>query len=184
MALIHCPECNKEISSSAEACPNCGYPLAKLKADETNAVNEISENVVTKKEQTDNAETFENVHEEATFTKVVNPLAPSKLSTAAGMIGSIIIIAVGVPLVPFGIGVIMIILGVITFFFGAGLSDYLFGDCPYCGTRIKLKKAMGQFLCPNCKNVGNQTINTLESTHYYEKPVEEPKTIKDVTDSI
>jgi len=28
MALIHCPECNREISDRAAMCPNCGYPLA------------------------------------------------------------------------------------------------------------------------------------------------------------
>lgn len=27
MALISCPECNKEISDKAISCPNCGYPL-------------------------------------------------------------------------------------------------------------------------------------------------------------
>lgn len=27
MALIKCPECGKEISSSASACPNCGHPV-------------------------------------------------------------------------------------------------------------------------------------------------------------
>ena len=30
MALITCPECGKQISDKAEACPNCGYPLADL----------------------------------------------------------------------------------------------------------------------------------------------------------
>ena len=30
MALINCPECNKEISDKAGACPNCGLPLEKL----------------------------------------------------------------------------------------------------------------------------------------------------------
>ena len=29
MALIKCPECNKEVSDCAEACPHCGYPLKK-----------------------------------------------------------------------------------------------------------------------------------------------------------
>lgn len=29
MALIVCPECNKQISDQAEACPHCGYPLSK-----------------------------------------------------------------------------------------------------------------------------------------------------------
>ena len=27
MALINCPECNKEISSLAKACPHCGCPI-------------------------------------------------------------------------------------------------------------------------------------------------------------
>lgn len=29
MALINCPECGKEISTMADSCPNCGYPLKK-----------------------------------------------------------------------------------------------------------------------------------------------------------
>ena len=28
MALIKCPECGKEVSDKAKACPNCGYPIA------------------------------------------------------------------------------------------------------------------------------------------------------------
>lgn len=27
MALINCPECNNKISTFAEVCPNCGYPI-------------------------------------------------------------------------------------------------------------------------------------------------------------
>lgn len=29
MALIKCPECNKEVSDKAETCPHCGYRLKK-----------------------------------------------------------------------------------------------------------------------------------------------------------
>lgn len=29
MALIECPECQKQISDKAEFCPNCGYPVNK-----------------------------------------------------------------------------------------------------------------------------------------------------------
>lgn len=29
MALIKCPECGKEVSSSAPSCPHCGYVLKK-----------------------------------------------------------------------------------------------------------------------------------------------------------
>lgn len=31
MALIKCPECGKEISASASACPHCGYPIKEAK---------------------------------------------------------------------------------------------------------------------------------------------------------
>lgn len=27
MALIKCPECEKEVSDSAKCCPNCGCPI-------------------------------------------------------------------------------------------------------------------------------------------------------------
>lgn len=29
MALINCPECSKEISDKAEACPQCGFPIKR-----------------------------------------------------------------------------------------------------------------------------------------------------------
>ncbi len=29
MALINCPECGREVSDQAEACPRCAYPIAK-----------------------------------------------------------------------------------------------------------------------------------------------------------
>lgn len=32
MALIKCGECEKEVSDKAQACPNCGSPIASLKA--------------------------------------------------------------------------------------------------------------------------------------------------------
>lgn len=28
MALIKCPECDKEVSSKASSCPSCGHPIA------------------------------------------------------------------------------------------------------------------------------------------------------------
>jgi hypothetical protein len=31
MALIECPECHKEVSSKATACPHCGHPIAAAK---------------------------------------------------------------------------------------------------------------------------------------------------------
>ncbi len=37
MALIKCPECGKEISSVAESCPHCGYPIQRKIKEETKA---------------------------------------------------------------------------------------------------------------------------------------------------
>ena len=28
MALINCPECGKQVSTAAQSCPSCGYPIA------------------------------------------------------------------------------------------------------------------------------------------------------------
>lgn len=33
MALINCPECNKEVSSYAKACPCCGFPINEIAAE-------------------------------------------------------------------------------------------------------------------------------------------------------
>lgn len=35
MALIPCPECRKVVSSAAEACPVCGYPVTARRAAQT-----------------------------------------------------------------------------------------------------------------------------------------------------
>ncbi len=35
MALIKCPECGKDVSTSAETCPHCGYSLKKQQAPQT-----------------------------------------------------------------------------------------------------------------------------------------------------
>lgn len=34
MALIKCPECGREISDKATACPGCGYPMTPAAAPE------------------------------------------------------------------------------------------------------------------------------------------------------
>lgn len=35
MALIKCPECGKDVSSSAASCPNCGHPISQAQPKET-----------------------------------------------------------------------------------------------------------------------------------------------------
>jgi len=36
MALILCPECNKEISEKANTCPHCGFPISDTFSESTN----------------------------------------------------------------------------------------------------------------------------------------------------
>lgn len=63
MALIKCPECGKEISDRAEACPYCAYPIVKLNENNTVAQKELH-NTETKKHidnssETDNTKSLE-----------------------------------------------------------------------------------------------------------------------------
>ncbi len=36
MVLIHCPECNEQISDKAKVCPYCGYPVTPRYTDRAN----------------------------------------------------------------------------------------------------------------------------------------------------
>lgn len=37
MALINCPECEKEVSDEAENCPNCGHPIKEKNSDDSSS---------------------------------------------------------------------------------------------------------------------------------------------------
>lgn len=45
MALINCPECGREVSSRARACPNCGYPIEELLNEIQTSVSQPKENI-------------------------------------------------------------------------------------------------------------------------------------------
>ncbi len=38
MALIACPECNKQVSDQAPACPHCGFPISRPASKPNGAV--------------------------------------------------------------------------------------------------------------------------------------------------
>lgn len=57
MALITCPECGREISDRAEACPNCGFPITK--SEEMDNELQVSDVVLAKEEQNPPAATKE-----------------------------------------------------------------------------------------------------------------------------
>lgn len=68
MALINCPECGKQISDKAPACPNCGYPLElHIRQEREKAMDEA------RKEKETNAEllahsSIENATEDVTLS--------------------------------------------------------------------------------------------------------------------
>ena len=73
MALIKCPECNREISDKAESCPHCGYPL-KL-TEETRSEADIHKN----SEENDNLKNTENdQHQEITNKDEKNDATENK----------------------------------------------------------------------------------------------------------
>lgn len=47
MALINCPECDKEISDKAVSCPNCGFPLSISSVENNVKHNALSEEELT-----------------------------------------------------------------------------------------------------------------------------------------
>ena len=46
MALINCPECGKEVSTTAVACTNCGHPLAPPSLEERTVIRQVPPPVV------------------------------------------------------------------------------------------------------------------------------------------
>ncbi len=140
MALIKCPECTREISTTATSCPHCGYVM----------------------------NTYENEpFEKKVCTLSVPTLAAEDKKKANGeLIGGIACIAVGIPLVAVFVGVIFIIVGFwcfMQYFKFKRLSQI--GNCPYCNTELKVYAGNRAFVCPVCNNAGEQTDTTLESTH-------------------
>lgn len=41
VALINCPECGKQVSSQANVCPQCGYPIKEMTAENGPSVAQI-----------------------------------------------------------------------------------------------------------------------------------------------
>lgn len=138
MALIKCPECGRDISDTAAVCPHCGYDMAQKKED---------------------------------FVPVVKTLSKVKRKDTgkmiAELIGSVILLAVGVPLVSIGVGIVLIIIGVIGFFVALCTGKRIQqGECPYCSTVLDIDvPSAARIKCPKCGNVFKRNESSLESTH-------------------
>ncbi|MCI8609460.1 MAG: zinc-ribbon domain-containing protein [Firmicutes bacterium] len=56
MALIHCPECGKEISDKSTCCIHCGYPLKEEELEARNVFETTAPDVTDDNEEEDNDE--------------------------------------------------------------------------------------------------------------------------------
>lgn len=42
MPLVPCPACNRQVSTSATACPGCGHPLQSNSATQNNVIGKVA----------------------------------------------------------------------------------------------------------------------------------------------
>ena len=139
MALINCPECNHQVSDTANTCPNCGFNL---------------------KEQ------VQFVPVVTPLSKVKKTGYVGGIISALSGVG---LLSLGVYTVAAGIGILFIVLGLGCVISGlAQPKKVQFGKCPYCNTELKVRINNAAFSCPICKNVGKQSSDSLETTHAYD----------------
>lgn len=97
MAMIKCPECGKELSDKASACPNCGCPIEDIKRQieekETEAAEKIKEKEAEKKAKQIAFETKKQERVEA-----IKAMQPKNKKKAAliGVIVAVVVIAIAV----------------------------------------------------------------------------------------
>lgn len=127
MALVTCPDCNREISSEAKSCPNCGLPTKRIK--------KISPS------------TIEN---STRFTE-------EKMGLAQRIATGIVTIFIGmavllIPIIGWIAGPILILGGLIVPLMGGTSSITQKGTCPYCTLQVSnFNAAAESFSCSHCK---------------------------------
>lgn len=136
MALIKCPECDKEVSDKAISCPHCGYELP-------------------------NANKFEKTE----IHSVPAKMGSGTIGIFAGIILIPIGIITMFLLSIFGliIGIVEIVIGIALIKSG---KDNVKGnmqeaDCPYCGKKIYFSKDEIRIECVYCKQVSVKSDDYL-----------------------
>lgn len=133
MSMITCPECGKEISSSAESCPNCGYVLVKSELPKIRK-SKLSEKAT-------NPVLGAICIAGGIFTIILG------IITIAFVIGFFVLIA-GILILSYGISKLV------------GLQK---GNCPYCNNAITVKATVATFKCPHCKKTSTKNGDFLET---------------------
>ncbi|MBR6950864.1 MAG: hypothetical protein IKH56_03925 [Oscillospiraceae bacterium] len=94
MALISCPECGKQVSTMAEACPNCGYPIIKMTRENQDLG---KSNEAIKKETTDTDDISMII--EGDVSGAINPMNKKKklvalLATVLVVLAALVVVLV------------------------------------------------------------------------------------------
>ena len=142
MPLISCPECGKQISDSATACPHCGYPLSSLPPVR------------------------------ARFSRRSTPLDDTSTNGAAGVVWLIVaIVGVPAVIFGFLFGFILgfLVLFGDLLLWGLALNNLQGtrkGTCPYCNGDITVTDLNASAMkCPHCKkrfSIKEDRLETLE----------------------
>lgn len=137
MALIVCPECGKEVSDRAAACPVCGYPFVDAKGNQTERERTTRLGKITR-----------------------NPV----LGVVLIIVGIVVIIFS--LLIIFSFGIFGIILGIFSMLLGGALIYGGFSfckgsakcKCPFCGKIGSITITEKTYRCPGCKKVSTVDI--------------------------
>lgn len=133
MALVYCPECNKEISDTAKNCPGCGFVMVKSESPKIRR-SELSD---VKKNPTVGIVSF--------IIGIICILLGIPLITV--VIGIFIIIA----------GFIFIGIGT------NKLNGTQKGVCPYCNNVIEIRAKATTLKCSHCKKISTRNGNFIET---------------------
>lgn len=135
MALITCPECNREISDTALSCPHCGYVMNPVSTAQTRR----------------------------TPLSAVEPtFMTGVLMIVGGIIcglGSLVFLLFFLPLGIFGLIISLLIL-VSGFPMLPGVQK---GACPYCGNEVTVSANCVTYKCPHCHKTSTKSEDSLET---------------------
>jgi hypothetical protein len=126
MALIICPDCQKEISSEAKNCPNCGLPIKKIHKQSASIV--------------ENSTSF--------TIETVGTLQRIWGGAVAVFVGFCVLI---IPLIGWILSPIMIIFGVILLCSKSSTFSNRKGKCPYCTLHVENSINQDSFSCKHCE---------------------------------
>ena len=133
MALIHCPECDREISTTAESCPSCGYVLVK------NELPKIRRTELLKVKKNPGA---------GVLCIVIGIIVVLFSIPFVAMVIGIFGIIGGLALVGYG---------------GTQMKGTQKGTCPYCNNAVEVGAKDATFKCPLCKKTSTRNADSLES---------------------